>query len=221
MPSSACGDDLEVEPCGARAAREALRASRGCRSRAPSAVARSLREDSACAAISCSMPRAASASSASSSLRCSAWPSAVPWISTNPPRVVHHDVHVGFGLGVLGVVEVEDRHALRRCRPTPPRPDRGSDCARSCAPSTSCSRGERERDVAAGDRRGARAAVGLQHVAVDRDRVLAERRRDRRPRAGCGRSAAGSRACGRLACRVRPRAACACASRAAACRTRR
>ena len=32
-----------------------------------------------------------------------------------------------------------------------------------------------ERDVAAGDRRRARAAVGLQHVAIDRDRALAER----------------------------------------------
>ena len=32
-----------------------------------------------------------------------------------------------------------------------------------------------ERDVGAGDRRGAGAAVGLQHVAVDHDRVLAER----------------------------------------------
>ena len=35
--------------------------------------------------------------------------------------------------------------------------------------------GELERDVAAGDRRAARAAVGLQHVAVDVDRALAER----------------------------------------------
>ncbi len=32
-----------------------------------------------------------------------------------------------------------------------------------------------QRDVGAGDRGGAGAAVGLQHVAVDRDRVLAER----------------------------------------------
>ena len=32
-----------------------------------------------------------------------------------------------------------------------------------------------ERDVGAGDGRGARAAIGLQHVAVDRDRALAER----------------------------------------------
>ena len=35
--------------------------------------------------------------------------------------------------------------------------------------------GQRERDVAAGDRGRSRAAVGLQNVAVDRDRVLAER----------------------------------------------
>ena len=35
--------------------------------------------------------------------------------------------------------------------------------------------GERERDHAAGDRGAAGAAVGLEHVAVDVDRVLAER----------------------------------------------
>ena len=34
---------------------------------------------------------------------------------------------------------------------------------------------QRQRDVCAGDRRAARAAVGLQHVAVEDDRVLAER----------------------------------------------
>ncbi len=66
-----------------------------------------------------------------------------------------------------------------------------------------------QRDPGAGDRGGAGAAVGLDHVAVDRDLPLAERLRDRPPRAGCGRSGAGSRRCGRPACRRRPRAGCA------------
>ena len=38
---------------------------------------------------------------------------------------------------------------------------------------------EMERDIAAGDRGGARAAIGLQHVAVDADLALAQQRRDR------------------------------------------
>ena len=43
----------------------------------------------------------------------------------------------------------------------------------------------------------ARAAVRLEHVAVDGHRALAERRQCRRRRAASARSAAGSRACGR------------------------
>ena len=41
--------------------------------------------DARCSSISEAMPRAASASIASSSVRRNAWPSAVPWISMNPP----------------------------------------------------------------------------------------------------------------------------------------
>ena len=94
----------------------------------------------------------------------------------------------------------------RRCRPT--RPRRG----RAAAAAGRRPRRERrdrvgDRDPGAGDRRAARAAVGLQHVAVDADRALAERRRGSRPRASSGRSAAGSRACGPTACRRPPRAA--------------
>ncbi len=88
----------------------------------------------------------------------------------------HHDVHVGLGAHVFDVGEVEhrlavddaDRHGrdgveqrrrLLRDELLRPAPlDRVG-----------------ERDVRAGDRRRARAAVGLQHVAVDHDRVLAER----------------------------------------------
>ena len=54
-----------------------------------------------------------------------------------------------------------------------------------------------QRDVRAADRRRARATVGLQDVAVERDLHLAEGRAGRSPPAGCGRSAAGSRACAR------------------------
>ena len=61
--------------------------------------------------------------------------------------------------------------------------------------------GQRQRHVAAGDRRRARAAVGLQHVAVDGDRALPERWPCRSTRAARGRSAA------RSPCRARPAAA--------------
>ena len=54
-----------------------------------------------------------------------------------------------------------------------------------------------ERHVAAGDRGGPGAAIGLDDVAVDGDRALAELRRARSPRAASGRRAAGSRGCGR------------------------
>ena len=42
--------------------------------------------------------------------------------------------------------------------------------------SVDCGERESQRDLGAGDRRGARSAVGLQHVAVDPDRALAELR---------------------------------------------
>ena len=48
-------------------------------------------------------------------------PSAVPWISTKPPRAGHDHVHVGVAARVLVVVEIEHRHRRRRCRPTPRR----------------------------------------------------------------------------------------------------
>ena len=57
------------------------------------------------------------------------------------------------------------------------------------------------RDVAAADRRAAGAAVGLDDVAVDPHRALAERARSRPPSAATGRPAAGSRPCARPACR--------------------
>ena len=56
---------------------------------------------------------------------------------------------------------------------------------------------DRQRDVAAGDRGGARAGVGLQHVAVDRDRALPQPRQVGDARAATGRSAVGSPGCAR------------------------
>ena len=47
-----------------------------------------------------------------SAARVNGAPSAVPCNSTKPPRAGHHDVHVGVAGRVLGVVEVEHRHAV-------------------------------------------------------------------------------------------------------------
>ncbi len=84
-------------------------------------------------------------------------------------------VHVGLGRDVLVVAQVEpglavdDADADRR--------DRGGQRRRPW--SASCPRSQRDRvgqrDVGAGDGRGPGAAVGLEHVAVEHDRVLAER----------------------------------------------
>ena len=72
-------------------------------------------------------------------------------------------------------------------------------------PASACERPEpveraARRDVRAGDRRAARAAVGLEHVAVEPDRPLAERLEVDDRRGARARSAAGSRPCGRPAC---------------------
>ena len=70
----------------------------------------------------------------------------------------------------------------------------------------SCScirRGQRERDECAGDRRGARAAVGLDDVAVEPDGALPELLQFDDRRASIGRSAAESPWCGRRPCRRR------------------
>ena len=88
--------------------------------------------------------------------------------------VLHHHVHVGLGLRVLDVVEVEHRRAAadadRHGRHLPVQRRGGERAARD-----ERGAGVGERDIAAGDRRGARAAVGLQHVAVERDGAFAER----------------------------------------------
>ena len=86
-----------------------------------------------------------------------------------PAVARHHDVHVGFRARVLGVVEVEQRHAVddahrdgrdrtgQRLREAEP-----VECPERC-------------DIRAGDRGTAGAAVGLQHVAVEPERPLAQR----------------------------------------------
>ena len=127
-----------------------------------------------CAAISCAMPRAASSSSASS---CGARERRALRRALHLDEAAaagHHDVHVGIAGRVLGVVEVE--HGTPPTMPT----DTAATKSRSGSPVTGrapCTSGRvGERDARAGDRRAARAAVGLQHVAVDADRALAEPR---------------------------------------------
>src|SRR5712692_2173640 len=81
----------------------------------------------------------------------------------------HHDVHVDLRRRVFYVVEVEQRDAF-----DDPDRDRGYGAGQRLAEPEPLERAAR-RDVRAGDRRAARAAVGLQHVAVQVDRALAQR----------------------------------------------
>ena len=96
-----------------------------------------------------------------------------------PPVAGQHEIGVGLGGRILGIVEIEHGVALHEAAG-----DRG-DLARSAAAPVSgavadqLAEGEVQRDIAAGDRGGAGAAIGLQHVAIDLDLALAERRRDR------------------------------------------
>ena len=85
----------------------------------------------------------------------------------------HHDVHVDLGPHVLRVVEVEvpervdDTHRDRRALV-------GERVGGELLGGDEARAGVVQRDVAAADRRGAGAAVGLEHVAVDGDLHLAE-----------------------------------------------
>ena len=94
-----------------------------------------------------------------------------------------------------------------------------------CAPSVPAGDEPRarvvQRDVAAADRRGARAAVGLEHVAVDGDLHLAHRREvgDRAQRPAD--QALDLLRAARTACPAPPRGRCARASSRAASSTRR
>src|SRR5690606_15717027 len=87
--------------------------------------------------------------------------------------VVHHDIHVGVARGILGVIQIEYPHAL----PDADRDGRARTVyrvARQAPLALQPAHRIDERDVRAGDRGGARAAVRLQHVAVERDRAFAE-----------------------------------------------
>src|SRR4051794_6277836 len=81
----------------------------------------------------------------------------------------HHDVHVGVGARVLRVVEVEQRRALHDA-------DRdGRDGVAERAREAEAVEGAHRGDVRAADRRATGAAVGLEDVAVEPQRPLAER----------------------------------------------
>ena len=110
-------------------------------------------------------------------------PSAVPCTSTNAPSPVITTFMSVSARDVLLVAEVEHRLAVDDADRH--RGDRaGQRLARPAAPrSRSHDDGVGQRDVGAGDGRGAGAAVGLQHVAVEHDGVLAQRLVVDRPRA--------------------------------------
>ena len=86
----------------------------------------------------------------------------------------HHEIRVRVGFGILGIVEIE--HGLSAIEPA----RHGGDVVAQHAGLHHVARlhpGDRvmQRDPRAGDRGGARAAIGLQHVAIDDDLLLAER----------------------------------------------
>ena len=84
-----------------------------------------------------------------------------------------HEIAVAAGLAVLVIIEVEHRRALVDAAAD--RGDLGAD--RVGAERLGCEQlvdRDAQRDPAAGDRRGARAAVGLDDVAIDDDLALAE-----------------------------------------------
>ena len=128
-----------------------------------------------CAAAISSMPPAASSSSRSSDALPNGVCSAVACTSISSPLAGHDHVHVDLGAAVLDVRQVEqrlavddaDRHRGDRVAQRHPR--------QRAARRPAAGRRAVQRHVAAADRRAAGAAVGLDHVAVDPDRALAER----------------------------------------------
>src|SRR6266511_3769670 len=81
----------------------------------------------------------------------------------------HHDVHVDLRLRILGVVQIDQPFPVDD-------PHRhGSNGPRQRAREPEAVEGAPRRDVGAGDRRAARAAVCLEDVAVHPQRPLAER----------------------------------------------
>ena len=98
----------------------------------------------------------------------------------------HDEVHIDVGAGVLFVAEVEqyfpvDNSDANRGHKILERNRRERSRVHQLF------QRQAQRDESARDRRGARASVGLDDVAVDPDRALAEARRDRLRRAENGR----------------------------------
>jgi hypothetical protein len=93
-----------------------------------------------------------------------------------PPAAGFHDVHVDVGAAVVVVGQIEQRLAVDDADA-----GRGDVVVQRNRLRTSrvaqLLERQRQRDEGAGDGRGPRAAVGLDDVAVDPDRPLAERGR--------------------------------------------
>ena len=86
----------------------------------------------------------------------------------------HHEIRVGLRIGILLIVEVEHGNAAARCRRRPRRRGRASGMTGSMLRPIIQAKQSCSATQAAGDRGGARAAVGLEDVAVDHDLLLAE-----------------------------------------------
>src|SRR5436305_11178278 len=89
-------------------------------------------------------------------------------------RPGQHEIGVGLGIRILGVIEVEHRNPLEH----PAGNRRDAVVQRHFRQQTGgdeALKGLVEGDIAAGDRGGAGAAIGLDHVAIDADLPLAHR----------------------------------------------
>ena len=115
-----------------------------------------------------------------SAIRAASWSSvngvfsAVPWNLDDAAIARHDEIHVGIGLGVFGVIEIEHRLALKHAAGN--RRDMILQwIARHHLARLHPGNAVIKCDPGPCDRGGSRAAVGLQHVAVDRDLPFAER----------------------------------------------
>ena len=119
------------------------------------------------------MPRLPYCSSTRSSRSEKARPSPVPCSSIKIALLIHHEVHIGLCVGIFQITEVQDRFVVHNPHAHGGNlPDDGIDGKKSVL--HQFMHGKRQRHIRARDGRGARAAVGLQHVAVQRDRSWPE-----------------------------------------------
>ena len=120
--------------------------------------------------------------------------------------VVHHDVHVGIAVAVFGVIEIEHRRAAVNADGN--RGDRSVDriAFQQFLRLEPIDRID-ERHICAGDRSGPRAAVGLDHVAIQRDGAFAQVRAVNTRAQAASDQALDFHACGRLVRRAPLRAA--------------